>query len=550
WPRSHYEMIEYHHQKRDEAIQAGQIQPFLYPWGTLGAAVVIVYLLIPHQNRPWLKKARFLVFAFNAGFSIYCILYTRARIMAGALGLGLISAWSICWTFALLVVNDAQTDFQRIERTEGVFGLSSTAKKEEKNKTITSNGNTDPILQGILESNGSVTTNGHTTHEHLGPSQRHGTFAWQPFPITPFIERLDWVLDIFTNFRGVGWNWRTSSQPPPPKPVLNQLNSSSSTSPPAHHTLHTHPTQPTVHPTRRSLLLANLKTLLLGYLTLDILKTLMNHDPYFWGATHLPPLPSLPLGPLVPILTSSPSLLQTYRLTLSMLGVKSALQTIFALGPLFFAGALGPAVLGARASPWMYPDAWGPYGAAVLDRGLRGWWGGWWHQTFRFAFEAPATYLLNFLPQPSSDGTKGGRKGRRRGTEMLVRLTTAFAMSGALHAGGMHTSNASLTHPLTSTALFFVLQVPGVMFEAALIAPCVDRLPGPRWGRRVLRFVYVHAWFYATAGLVCRDFARSGVWLFEPVPVSVVRGPLVGWGVEGDGWWCWGKGLGDWVRWE
>jgi hypothetical protein len=34
------------------------------------------------------------------------------------------------------------------------------------------------------------------------------------------------------------------------------------------------------------------------------------------------------------------------------------------------------------------------------------------------------------------------------------------------------------------------------------------------------------------------DFARGGVWLFEPIPVSPLRG--LGFGQEGDRWWCWG----------
>lgn len=39
--------------------------------------------------------------------------------MAPALGLGLIQAWSVVYLAAMLVFNDAQTEFQRIERKEG-----------------------------------------------------------------------------------------------------------------------------------------------------------------------------------------------------------------------------------------------------------------------------------------------------------------------------------------------------------------------------------------------------------------------------------------------
>jgi len=49
---------------------------------------------------------------------------------------------------------------------------------------------------------------------------------------------------------------------------------------------------------------------------------------------------------------------------------------------------------------------------------------------------------------------------------------------------------------------------------------------------------------YFTAPLLVDDFARGGIWLFEPVPFSLFRG--LGLGSEGDGWWCCGGGLVEW----
>jgi hypothetical protein len=132
WPRSHYELIEHYHAQYDKQIASGVYKPFLYPWGTLGAALVIAYLLIPHQNRPWLKNCRYLAFAWIVGFAAYTMIYTRAKGMAPSFGVGLISAWSVCWVSALLICNDAQTDFQRIERLEGAFKSSKPAAMKEK----------------------------------------------------------------------------------------------------------------------------------------------------------------------------------------------------------------------------------------------------------------------------------------------------------------------------------------------------------------------------------------------------------------------------------
>ena len=145
-------------------------------------------MLIPYQNRPWLRKARFLVFAFNLAHTVYLITNVRARGVAASLGIGLIAAWSTIYILALIVCNDPQREFMRIERmvenssNEAQNGKAGVEKGEEGQET---NG----TVNGVA-----------AVHEHKGPSQRHGEFYWQPYPITPFRERLDWVLGTFSSF--------------------------------------------------------------------------------------------------------------------------------------------------------------------------------------------------------------------------------------------------------------------------------------------------------------------------------------------------------------
>ncbi|KAH5211681.1 hypothetical protein HBI62_198500 [Parastagonospora nodorum] len=514
WPRSHYDLIEHYHANYDKQVASGEIRPFLYPWGTFGAAIVIAYLLIPHQNRPWLKRCRYIAFAWITGFATYTILYARAKGMASSFGIGIVSSWSVAWVSAILICNDAQTDFQRIERLEGAFkGSKTSASQEDGNK--------------IMEKKADQMSNG-----HLGPTHRHGSFAWQTYPLTPFIERLDWVLDIFCNFRGAGWNWRTSALPPPPKAIQEQLHRNSSDTAPPKTSNRIHPGQVRMYSTRAELLRANLQTFVKGYLMLDFLKTFMMHDPYFWGLVDRP----APDYPPYSFFASSPALIHITRLALSMLGVKTALQTIFALGPLFFSSLLGPALLGARAEVWMYPETWAPY-SIVLDKGLAGWWGSWWHQTFRFAFQEPSRKAIEVLGMDrKSTLAKAGQ------------LLTAFAMSGLVHASGSYTSPGE-TYPWANPFLFFMLQAVGIFVEAS--ASQAFRRFGrniPQSVMRIWTFGYVHVWFYFTAHLLCDDFARGGVWLFEPVPVSVLRG--LGFGADKrDGWWCW-NGVFNIVRWH
>lgn len=521
WPHTPHDLTRHYHKQYEKDIQSGRFEPFIYPWGGFGAFAVIAYLLIPHKGRPWLRKARHLAFALYVAHTAYSIRYVRAKDAAAALGVGLISAWGVIWLFAILVCNDAQTDFQRIERTEGVFGDKTKKKKVEQKGTANGDTENESKSNGAIQNGSTVGQPG--TEDYLGPSQRHGEFAWQPYPHAPFVERLDWVLDIFCNFRGAGWNWRTSATPPPPKWVQEQLRSSSAH--PPHHSFRVSPAQTHIYLTRRELLIANAKILITGYLILDLLKTISLHDPYFWGLLDRKPAPYFPST-----ITDNPVLLRIYRLMLCQFTIKWALESIFSLAPLFFSGILGSSILGARAEPWMYPATWGSY-TQVLDKGLAGWWSGWWHQTFRFAFEQPSRKLIEVVGMnPKSPISK------------LLQLVIAFGLSGCLHACGSYTSHGP-ARPFLGPMQFFLLQALAIFFEVLIRQSLKEISPHvPRWLKRSFTFIYVHYWFYHTAGLLCDDFAQGGVYLFEPIPISIFRG--LGLGVQGDGWWCWGdKGL-------
>ncbi|KAF2273845.1 uncharacterized protein EI97DRAFT_423663 [Westerdykella ornata] len=528
---SHHDVTAYYHRQYDECVRAGTCTPFTYPFASLGTLVAILYLLIPHRDRPWLRRARFLVWAWMAAFSTYTIAGTKARGMAPAFGVGVVSSWGVIWVGTILVVHDAQTEFKRIERRSRVL---ENEREGDETGSAQANGSHDHVLDSTADETAENIGNGHSRELKGTISGQQKEYFWQSYPTHDFRQRLNWVLDIFSNFRGVGWNWRPASIPPPPSFIQAQLTAPfidykphPSPSHISHHHHHhrshnpRHPPTPVL--TRRTLLLQNLKLFLTGYLIIDALKTLMNHDPYFWGHLSSPAPSYLPTLP--------PILLRTYRLALTQLTIQYTLQTLFSLSPLLFCGLLSSST-GTRASqPWMYPPTFGPY-SLVLDRGVAGWWGQWWHQTFRFAFDAPGRKLVALW-----GWQQRSRKAR------FVRVVVAFALSGVLHAAGSFTA-AGRTRPVGRAMLFFVLQPVGLGVEAT-----ESRRGGhvhvhvhvPRAWKRVCRWLYVHAWFYLTGPLLCDDFATSGVWLFEPVPVSLFRG-LLGWGVEGDGVWCWGRG--------
>jgi len=204
------------------------------------------------------------------------------------------------------------------------------------------------------------------------------------------------------------------------------------------------------------------------------------------------------------------------------------------LGPVFFVGILGPKVVGTRGEAWMNPaDMFGDFNH-VLDSGLAGWWGAWWHQTFRVTFQQPGDWLVASL------GLK-----QRSITGKLVSTWMAFFLSGVLHASGSYTQLGD-THPFTGPMAFFMLQALGVTVQMTLVqllksAGVTQHVP--KSIRRIANLVITIGWLYFTAPLLVDDFARGGIWLFEPVPISIFRG--LGLGPKGAGWWCW-DGLVAW----
>ncbi|MCJ1485228.1 hypothetical protein MMC06_005402 [Schaereria dolodes] len=470
--------------------------------------------------------ARYPVFALVIYFSVSAIRECRSSAAIGY-GIGLLNAWSILWSSALVIFHDARKDFKRVEKIEVVhldireekFALSSSPTS--KWRATESNGDKQS-LRNRGDKKSSPQNNRDPLNEDV-PS----TYTWQSLPTT-LSHRLDWTADLVSNFRGTGWNFQISSIPTFPLPILHDPRNSSKAGLPAK-SLSASSTGNTRYPTPRSLLLNKLSTFLLGYLALDTLKVLLMKDPYFWGIMDSPPPSYLPS-----IITSSSTNTHTYRLVLSLLGTYTPLQTIFAMGPLFFVGLVGPRYIGVRAEVWQYPDMYGSY-KTVFAKGLAGWWGGWWHQTFRFAFEAPSKWL---------EGKLGWEK--RSAKSKVLALLVAFGCSGCLHATASYTMWTP-THPIGGPFRFFALQPVGIgaqMLGAGLLSKIGLRDKLPRWVRGLGNFVFVHVWFYYTAPFLTDDFARGGIWLFEPVPISLWRG--LGWGLEGEGWWCWHGQIVSW----
>lgn len=282
--RTPQEVVLYYDQLYFSLIESGEAHPFIYPWATAGAAVAIIYLLIDHRRSATLRWLRYPVFAFLVAFQGWCIMTNRARNAQAAFGVGLLSCWGTLWVAAIMIVNDCQTDFKRIERSGNDDELDHS--KNPMNGSTNGPAKAPSQSSGLRQRQGAASSTARSSEK--GPAQRTGKLFWQSYPSSPFIERLDWVADVFCSFRGVGWNWQTSGIPPPPKWAEAELRSG--TSP----TISVEPVRTSRTGIRRysdrALLMKDSAVCLVaGYIALDLIKTLMHHDPYFWG-TYQPPL--------------------------------------------------------------------------------------------------------------------------------------------------------------------------------------------------------------------------------------------------------------------
>ncbi|KAI0135398.1 hypothetical protein F4814DRAFT_20616 [Daldinia grandis] len=589
---------DFYRARFQDDVSAGTKKPFLVPLYFLGYWFIpIVYLAIPHKNRPWLYRARWLVLALTVPFNFYLILNVSSHNFASAYGAGLIGAWGIIWNFALLVWTKPQWEAKRVDirrkrsqhdaksTLDKELGVSSPLSLENGYATQTTKnskgGAGSADTTGLewngdkLNGNGSAHSRREKKYDAITPklpreqtelseesrrllldaipslrkyqnndeivaqlkkleAEQEFEYYWQEYPANDsFWTRLDWAFDIANSFRMTGWNWAIPCLPPydlPPTINGYQLPLSS-VGPQRSKQGYTRQL------TLKSLFLTRFfQDIVPSYLLVDFCAVYMTADPYFVLGPEYGDL-----APLPPHLASLPPIvLSAQRTALSFLGVVSALQLAFAFGALSLALLPPlPQILRFRAHPWHLPSATGSF-SQVLDRGLAGFWGSWWHQTFRFGFSAPTRWLeTNGYVEPGSPAQR------------VAAFAFAFLQSGFLHASGSY-STVPTRSKWWLPPLFFMFAGVGSTLQTwlarAVFGALICRMP--RWLRRLGNSVFVLGWMWLTSWALIDDFGRCGLWLFEPVPVSVFRwlgyGPTQDrrvWRYERDFWpkWYWGK---------
>lgn len=524
-------------------LALGTVKPLVVPWGVLVTfGLPVLYFSVPHRDRPWLFRARYLLMLCVLLYNVRETFVTTSPNFAVGYAVGLMQAWGIIWNMTLLVFMRPQFDAERVDRrrarprVDAQVGVNGSANGHAR--TSDAKENARPVQNGdaraAKRANGISRTQTKTPDqqeiegckvvdapdEDTAKSLAEGyEYYWQSYPEdAPFLTRLDWSFDLVTSFRGTGWNWcipvapRFSRPDRPRSGAPVDLGSIPQSTPQGYRRF----------TTRRGWLRSELLSFAAGLLALDALSVLMVKDPYFiLGPEYTESPVPIPLPRHLAAL--QPWQLFLCRSLAGSLGVLTAIYVVMGSWQLICACALRP-LLGSRADLWHYPTLFGGFTHNVLDRGLAGFWGGWWHQTFRVAFGAPAAWLA---------GGPGGRRPSKAAAGFF-----AFAQSGLLHALG----SASCLPPSTPWAppVFFMLSWLGILLQSSvcgspLVRPAITAMP--RWARRSGNLAFVLAWLSATQYWMLDDIARSGIWLLEPVPLSLLR--ALGLGEPGDHWWRW-----------
>lgn len=492
-------------------VKEGLYRPYVWPYCALGPNLLFLYLLLPPTKSKLVFYLRYPLFLAISYLSIEAMLNCKSSWATYGYCIGIMNSWAIMWTATLLIFRDARSGVRRIEGRVSSDRAVNGNKAVEPSSIIASGATFLNDEQLERRSRPDRTEQKPPTNDSPMPkldlwhpkTEHPDGYVWQSLPRT-FLHRVDWVLDVGCSFRGPRWNFQISEVP-----VLSHVQSSvKDTALPS--------PVPKSQTTREDLLRQTLPQFLIIIIVQDVMKNLVMEDPFFWG-----------LGSNVPSPFPWPRLTRTL---LSVIYVYSSLQALFLLSPLIGGVLLGSRRIGEHGWPWLYQPFFGPLNN-VSQRGLAGAWGQWWHQIFRLAFEETGE-IVGLLV--------GWKKETKRG--VLLRVGVAFFCSGLLHACASYTSIFP-SSPLNAFT-FFAIQPIGIVAQRSLSIwlrknGWRDRIPvGLRQLGNILAVVL---WFHITGPLIADDFAASGVWLYEPLPISPIRG------LKGQGYWRWG---GSWLKWH
>ncbi|KAL9633247.1 MAG: hypothetical protein Q9204_003475 [Flavoplaca sp. TL-2023a] len=349
-------------------------------------------------------------------------------------GVDVVSVNVVCWGFVLLVCYDPRKGFGRLRRVGGEGGG---AVKGEDEKGDGKN---------------SEAEDGEITHvkeeEEKGDwnERNEVLFVEEGYPKT-LRERIPWILALLPSLRLS--NWKTGYL--------------------AHDRL-----QPITPLSPKPYLTHAVVLLIQSYLILDVTSYFTAYDPYFHisDTSISSPLPPLPFSPTTTNSHSKTATAASFYLQFlwNIIPPRLLRASILALQPYALitqGGSLPTIPIVLLSSLNLWPEEWSPHTwplffgpfSSVYERGLRGVWGTWWHQTNRY-LASPGRWVAD----------KWGWKGYGK---YAFEVMSAFGLSGGMHMGLVPPfplgTEVSALEMRMCVAGFFWVQVLGIGGEVLVV---------------------------------------------------------------------------------
>ncbi|KAF4190548.1 hypothetical protein CNMCM8694_003590 [Aspergillus lentulus] len=175
-PSSYRQILDNNRDQFELLIHHGDYKPF-YLWHLLVfTALPLCGLLI--SRRRGARYLRPVLFAVILGTAVDVMRHRRALLGANGYMGGLVTAWWTIWSATILIFNDVERDFERIERRSG---------------NATCPGKAPPPDNENKPRSSDKAANGHILKAKQYASQRESEdLAWQPYP-RAFLHRLNWA---------------------------------------------------------------------------------------------------------------------------------------------------------------------------------------------------------------------------------------------------------------------------------------------------------------------------------------------------------------------
>ena len=273
--------------------------------------------------------------------------------------------------------------------------------------------------------------------------------------------------------------------------------------------------QPPSRLTRAATLRRAASIIVYSFLVLDSAAFIAQFDPYFTDSA---------IGIDTPLsLTPGAPVALTFLSTIPPRLYRSSIIAAHIYGVITLGGALAIPLIVAVNYLGLIGDLWsipffGPF-SAVVDRGMRGLWGTWWHQTMRYTTSIPGRRFAQACGVKSHSTL-----------DYSLRTISAFFFSGVIHMGLVPPEPQYATMPAMTVrlyiAMFFWAQAVAFAIEL-LVSRIVKRVSPDFVGTSVakgLTLIWVSAWLCITVPIVAVALKELGYGTVYPIPVSLWNG--------------------------